>query len=550
MLVCVVLSGLIVLGVTHGAGIIDRLSPASCEKGTESLRVVAAPEITSTVEAAVRRLGDQGSTCNRVELVSEDPAVTVQKGAPKALQVWIPSSRIWLDGLDPDRQIFPVHDNYLARSPLVLAAPAGVAGTPWARSDFSWTTLLGSVAGGAVRLNMGDPTRDTAGLLSFVAVQKAAAPPGTDAGVAQLRALALRSRLRDDSASTADLLRQADERGDQKALAELGFFPIIEQQLWKHNAGRSKPVPSLYASDVAVEADYPVAVAGEATATAAQRRLLASFIDSLRSPDIGDTLLAEGFRLTGFGGPTPRLGVPMGLPLNLAGPLAAVDLNVGVKAAEWSRYSPERFQVLVVIDRSGSMAAPVAVGKGRTTTKATLLRTFGAVAAQTFTEDTELGLWFFGTPTGRSPATEVAVPLGPLTSAVKGGTRRQLIGRQIAGYRPIPDSGTPLYRAVLDAVSHMQAKAKPGHRPIVVVLTDGRDGNSPYTMDRATFLKELVRDQPSVPVFSIGIGETADMDTLRAAAEATDGRAEAALNPKDLAAAMARIFLAAVAGGN
>ncbi|WCN78628.1 substrate-binding domain-containing protein [Micromonospora sp. LH3U1] len=549
VLTSIVVAGLVVAATTNYAGIIDKLSPgSSCGKGAESLRVVVAPEILPTVAAAVGKTGD---ACSRVDLVGEDSAITAQKGAPGAPQVWIPSSHLWLDSVDPDRRVYPIHDDYLARSPLILAVPAGVAGTPWARSGFSWATLLSGVVGGKATFSMGDPSRDLAGLLSFVAVQAAAASPGTDAGVAQLRALALRSRLLDADASAGELLRESAEKlGDRKALAELGMFPVIEQQLWMHNDGRDQPVQSLYASDIAVEADYPVAVAHQATATAVQRRLLTQFIGDLRSVETSNALVAAGFRLTGFGGPSPRVGVPKGLPLKIADPTPVADVSLGVKAAEWSRYQPQRFQVLVVIDRSGSMAAPVVVGPGRTETKATLLRSFGAVAAQTFTNDTELGLWFFGTPTANSPSTEVVVPLGPVTGTVKGETRRQAIGRKIAAYTPIPNSGTPLYKAVLEAVSYMQTKIKPDRRPIVVVLTDGRDGNSPYAKDKAKFLNQLAQNQPSVPVFSIGIGESADLDTLRAVAETTDGRAEAAQNPKDLAAAMANIFLAAASGAN
>ncbi|MEU1399442.1 substrate-binding domain-containing protein [Micromonospora zamorensis] len=527
----------------------DKLSPgSSCGKGAESLRVVVAPEIVPAVAAAVGKMGD---VCGAVDIVGEDPAITAQQGAPEGLQVWIPSSRIWLDSVDPERRIYPIHDDSLARSPVVLAAPAGVAGSPWARSGFSWATLLSGVVGGSVKLSMGDPTRDTAGLLSFVAVQAAAAVPGTEPGVAKLRALALRSRLLDADASAGELLRVAAEQsGDQKALADLGMFLVLEQQLWKHNDGRDNPVQNLYATDIAVEADYPVAIAGQSTATAVQRRLLTQFIGSLRSVDTSNALVAAGFRLTGFGGPSPRVGVPKGLPLKIAEPTAVADVSLGLEAAEWSRYLPERFQVLVVVDRSGSMAAPVVVGPGRTETKATLLRSFGAVAAQTFTNDTELGLWFFGTPTAKSKSTEVVVPLGPITGTVKSETRREAVGRKIAAYTPIPDGGTPLYKAVLDAVEYMQTKIRPDRRAIVVVLTDGRDGNSPQAMDKAQFLKQLTQSQPPVPVFSIGIGESADLDTLRAVAETTGGRAEAAQNPKDLAAAMAKIFLAAAGAGD
>jgi Ca-activated chloride channel family protein len=83
---------------------------------------------------------------------------------------------------------------------------------------------------------------------------------------------------------------------------------------------------------------------------------------------------------------------------------------------------------------------------------------------------------------------------------------------------------------------------------IVVVLTDGRDEDSPFAMTKAQFLQKLgaLRDPARpVPVFGIGYGADADMATLTDMAKLTGGSAAASNDPADLASAMAKIFLAA-----
>ncbi|MFC7712411.1 substrate-binding domain-containing protein [Micromonospora lupini] len=543
------LAGVTAAVSANHAGIIGGLPfGLSCTAKPEFLRVVVAPDIAPVVAAAIEDVNSGGSACDRVQLVVEESAVTAQKSLPQGLQVWIPSSSRWLDGADPDRRAYPIHDESLAHSPVILAVPGKVEATPWARSGFSWETLLANVTGKPVKVSMPDPSRDTVGLLSFLAVQAAVAAPGTDAGVAQLRALALRGRLYDASTSATTLLSRVSGRSQgAEAPGDLGVFPVLEQQLWRyqHDVGHAE-VQSLYPTGITVEANYPVAVAAQSSATVAQRRLLTRFIGELRSVETSNALLAAGFRPNGYGGPSSLRSVPPGLPVRIAEPTAISlpDLDLRQAVTEWSRYQPKLFQVLVIIDRSGSMAAPVDVGRGRIETRASLLRSFGAVAAQTFTDDTDLGLWFFGTPAPGSSPTEAAVPVGPLTGVVGGESRRALFERKIATYTPAAKSETPLYKALLDATNYMRPKARPDRRTILVVLTDGRDDDSTYAIDKKSLIAQLRQGKPQVPVFSIGVGAGADMETLRSVAAATGGQAEAAQDPKDLASAMARIFLA------
>jgi hypothetical protein len=101
---------------------------------------------------------------------------------------------------------------------------------------------------------------------------------------------------------------------------------------------------------------------------------------------------------------------------------------------------------------------------------------------------------------------------------------------------------------VLDGVAEMRAKVSPGTVTLVVVLTDGEDGESTFKMTQAQFMAELAAKQDPkrpVPVLALGYGPDVDMKALTAMSEATGGKAFPATDPADLSSAMAKAFLAA-----
>jgi hypothetical protein len=194
------------------------------------------------------------------------------------------------------------------------------------------------------------------------------------------------------------------------------------------------------------------------------------------------------------------------------------------------------------------MNEPVRDRSGKLTTKAELLRLAGVQAAQLFGEDTSLGMWLFATPSATSPPYTVAVPFGPIDDPVNGVPRRQVMRTAAETYKAYPAAGTPLFETVLRGVADMRQRFKSGAVSLVVVLTDGRDEDSPFAMSQQQFLERLGagRDPARpVPVFAIGYGANADLGVLNEMAKATGGRAVASNDPSDLASAMAKIFLAA-----
>ncbi len=499
--------------------------PSTPQCPPAELRVVVAPEIAPVVRDAARTIGPPRSVCGPVEIVEEEPWITAT--ARQRPDVWIPSSSAWLR-MGTAGGAYTVTGPPLARSPLVLAAPPAVAGVLADDGRTSWARLTEGLTGGRVAAaTMPDAQRSTVGMLSVYAVNAAMARTTPDSGVAQLRALTLRSRVRDATADPASLLRKvAGEWNTTSVVTDVGVFPVTEQQLTAYQrGGHTVRLEGAYPADGMIEADYPYAVA-----KAGDARELAG---RLRSA-IGRAALTDaGFRTD----PTPgALAVPA-----KPDPLLAT-------ARTWAGYRSLTSQVLLLIDSSGSMNDPIKDAAGRTTTRAGLLRRSGRSAVQLFDDDTSIGMWFFGAPAPAAPPHTEAVPFGPITAQLGGKPRRDALAAAMAGYRAPKVSGTPLYQSVLDATAEMQTRVRPGTVSLVVVLTDGVDGESRFAMPQPQFLSRLrAQHDPArpVPVIAVGYGPDADMTALTAMASATGGRAIAARDPADLASAMAKAFLTA-----
>jgi hypothetical protein len=492
-----------------------------------SVHVAAAPEITPVIEEAARKLIPAGAVCGPVTVTAQEPAAVA--AAAKQPDVWIPSSSAWIKMA---AKAYTTKGHPIAYSPIVIAGPSPIAGQFIKDGKTSWAALTAGAASHQLPVSMADPQQNTVGLLSVYAEHVAMGRTTPDAGIAQLRALTLRSRLEDSAADPARKLAQlSTETSVSDAAYEAGIFPVTEQQLGTYQQSRH-PVSLTGAPPVdgLVEADYPFATVKKAKADARTK-----VINKLRAAITEAAMTKAGFRTAPVEG---------ALPL----PDKADDL-LG-PARQWVQYRTLNFQTLLLIDTSGSMNLPVKDKAGHTTTKAALLRQSGATAAQLFGEDTSLGLWLFGTPTLTSPAHQEVIPLGPLASPLgdNGKTRRDALTAAMGQYKAVNNAGTPLYQTVLDGETAMRQASKPGTVTLVIVLTDGDDGESKYAMSQATFLKKLAaqRDpQRPVPIIGVGYGPTADMKALTAMAQATGGQAISATDPANLASAMAQAFLAA-----
>ncbi|GIE96849.1 substrate-binding domain-containing protein [Paractinoplanes rishiriensis] len=490
------------------------------------LRVIAAPEIAPVVQAAARTVNG-GTDCGPIAVIAQEPDATAT--ASQQPDVWIPSSSSWLRiALVGGSTAYQVEDEPLARSPIVLAAPAEVAGHFAKGDQTSWIDLMAGVASRRVpAMTMPDPLHTSVGMLAVYAIHTAMAKSTPDAGIAQLRALTLRSRLKDVSANPAALLEKVAGQTDATAVAnDVGVFPITEQQLTTYQrAGNAVRLTGSFPADGLIEADYPYAVS-----TSTAHRDLA---DRLRAAITAPLLTDAGFR-------------PYAMSRTIAVPERSDKLLA--PALQWAQYRSMEFQVLLLIDASSSMNIKATDKTGKATTKAGLLRRSGLDAARLFGDETSIGMWLFGTPAADSPAHTEAVPFGPITAQLGAKSRRDTLATAIGEYQAPTLAGTPLFQTILDAQAAMRPRVKPQTITLVIVLSDGTDGESKYAMPKKTFLDRLKKQQDPkrpVPIIAVGFGPDADMTTLTDMAKATDGKAIAAKDPADLASAMAKAFLAA-----
>ncbi|MEV6341887.1 substrate-binding and VWA domain-containing protein [Actinoplanes sp. NPDC051851] len=485
---------------------------------TVRLRVVVAPEIAAVVQAAATSVNG-GSSCGPIQVTAEEPGTTESGLKQKSPDVWIPSSSLWVSIAAVDGYTFRTDGAPLAHSPIVLAGPEAVMTGIAKKGKTSWAVLVSAAATQKLTtISMADPLHDSVGMLSVYAIHQAMNRTTADDGIAQLQALALRSRLTDATADPAKLLDAAAE-GNQ----DVGVFPVTEQQLTAYQkAGHVVTLSGAVPADGAVGADYPYAMGENA--------------DTALAEDLREAISDEGLTEAGF-----RTSAQSGA---LATPSTPDD--VLTMSLQWSSYRAEKAQVLLLIDGSGSMNQAIKAKGGRYTTKAALLRKTGASASSVFGEDTSIGLWYFATPSASSPAYTEALSYGPINGKVGTQTRREALATQIGRYTAVDDAGTPLYQTVLDGEDAMRAESRTGTVTLVVVLTDGQDHGSRFAMSNADFLAKLNAGQDSsrpVPIIAVGYGADADMDALTSMAKATGGAAVAATDPADVASAMAKAFL-------
>ena len=161
--------------------------------------------------------------------------------------------------------------------------------------------------------------------------------------------------------------------------------------------------------------------------------------------------------------------------------------------------------VALAMDISGSMADADKIAQAQAAAKnfVSQIRTRDRVALVAFND-------------------EVTVPQS-LTSD------RRLLGRGIDGLQV--GGNTRLYDALAQSVS--QLALAPGGSRAVVVLTDGADTGSSWTLDDA--LAQAVRD--GIPMYTIGLGPDVQSEILQRLAASTGGRYYEAPTGQDLAQA-------------
>jgi Ca-activated chloride channel family protein len=461
--------------------------------------------------------------------------------------VWTPAATSWLGILQQDlytkdvTSFLPADAPSLMQSPLVLAMPRPMAlALGWPNAPVGWADLLklaqdpqgwgryGHPEWGRFRLGKTSPVQSTSGLHALVATYYAATGLSADLTAANVQDPKVADFVRgveasvlhygDTVSSFFDGLRASDAKG--AAMSYVSAIATEEKQVLDYNAARpSTPLVAVYPKGGTMVADHPYAILSAPWVTNSQRAAAKGFLTWLQAPQQQQRFLAAGFR-DSTGHAAPNLGldngiVPAGPALVLKPPAPAV-LDLVRKSWDSVR---KRARILLVLDISGSMDGD----------KLNQVKAAGAATLDVLSPNDELGLWTF------SDQIYKLVPIGPV------GPNHSELARHIAVLEA--GGGTALYRATSDAVQEVLNDWDPTRINAVVLLTDGQNSD-PNDSDLNVLLRSLeARPAAStVPVFTIGYGQDADLGTLARISQASNGRSYNAPDPAHIGSVFADVI--------
>jgi len=300
------------------------------------------------------------------------------------------------------------------------------------------------------------------------------------------------------------------------------------------------PLVAIYPKEGTLFSDSPFITVDAPWVNAKQKQAAAKFEQFVQQPGNQRRVLKFGFRpgnpKVAIGSPiTPKYGVDPNQPqtrLELPAPPVLVAL-----IDRWGQ-NRKSARVLIVIDVSGSMGEP-ASGEGGPS-KLDLVKKAAVAALDQFKDDDDVGLWIFSTGISPTEPTDYLelVPIAPI------GPQRQQLASKISDL--IPTQATPLYTVTKAADDQLVQTFDAQRINAVLLLTDGKNEDN-RNDDLNGLLKTLrARNEGQVAnpvrVFPIAYGQDADLATLKRIAEATNGAAYDAADPKSIN----KVFLAVV----
>jgi Ca-activated chloride channel family protein len=563
-------------GGSGGSG--DRADGSGGRTGCTALRVTASSEkaallttIASDYNGANRTVD---GTCVDVQVTSKASGGALaalargwneQVDGPRP-DVWTPASRSWSvllqqrTAAQDKGDLVPDDTPSIAQTPLVIAMPKPMAeALGWPDKPLGWADVLalsrdpkgwggkGHAEWGQFKLGKTNPEFSTSGLNATIGAYFAATGRSSDLSakdVADPKVVAYVKAIEssvvhygDTTLTFLENLYQAAEAG--RPLTYISAVTVEEKSVWDYNQGnpsgdpstlgqRGKPrVPlvAVYPKEGTLVSDNPYVVLSAEWVDAAKKKAAADFLAFVRQGDQQKRFTDAAFR--DFNGkPGAALTRDNGtLPdkrLSIIDPPAPAVLDQVARSWESLR---KRARVLLVLDTSGSMGAPVPSGGG---TKLDLAKQAAVQATSQLAPDDELGLWTFSTPdAGETTPYRELVPTGSVKSVLP--TYRQKVDALVA------DGGTALYTTTRDAVRQVQGSFDRTRINAVVLLTDGKNE---YPADDN--LDRLLTDvggedtETSVRVFPIAYGTAADLGILKQIATASRAAAYDASDPASI----------------
>jgi len=506
------------------------LSPTPPCIGALPLRVDASPSIAAPVAAIARSWTathpSAGGRCVQITVKGFESATEERRLAstPAAdTTLWIPDSSLWAQRLAADEAEVAGNTvrvdlgSPIATSPLVLVAAPAVAAR---LRDVAWS----GVVSGTPPTTIPDPTVNTEGLLSLLAMRSAGGGRGKAMPNAQLIGVMV-------AVSHADLPNAAAGFANLTAApASAPVFTASEQQVINANkAAGSTAATALYPSEGTLSLDYPVVRPAHTDDPSALTAAAEAFEQQLRTPAAIARFAAAGLR-DGAGGPLRAAvdGVEAGKVAQLPGPDSADAFDT---MRMWSAASQDS-RLLAVIDVSGSMTDRTANGQ----TKIQIVAGAVQAAQGFFPVSGVIGLWAFST--NQTPTTDWVqlVPLGPLNAKVGNVTRRQAILAAAASMPRRVRGNTALYDTTLAAFELVRNTYDPSKVNSVVLFTDGRniDPGGLTLGQLLAALRSQVDPARPVPIITIGTGADIDVPALQAISAATGGKTYVVKDPRDI----------------
>lgn len=477
--------------------------------------------------------------------------------------VWSPASSSWpvlveqwrADADKPN--IVPKGSQSLVKTPLVIAMPRPMAeALGWPDNQIGWSDLAelsenpkgwgahGHPEWGKFKLGKTNPNFSTSGLNATIAAYFAATGVSSDLTIKQVEAKSTeqfvqkleKSVVHYGDTTLTFLENMAREAEQGKGLTYVSAVTVEEKSVLDFNEGNptgnpatagQKPKPTVplaavYPKDGTLLSDNPWLVLDVDWVSDAKKQAAGDLLSWLLEPAQQERFTQAGFR-SSDGQPGDVLNQENGLlpqgPSNVLSPPAPPVL--AKLQQNWDNLR-KRARVLLVMDVSGSMGQPVP-SAGRS--KLALAQDGAINTLDGLASDDEVGLWIFSTELG--PKDE---PYRDLVPIQNGSVAIPKMKQDIAAL--VADGGTGLYATLRVAQADMLKNLLTDRINAIVLLSDGKN-EYPADTDLSSLLAQLSGESvdTSVRVFTIGYGESADIEALKAIADASRGHFYDAADP-------------------
>ena len=306
--------------------------------------------------------------------------------------------------------------------------------------------------------------------------------------------------------STGFFAERMFERGPSYLSAAVLYENLIVAQESKRLSGESSQIPvvAIYPKEGTFWSNHPYAVLNAPWVTPEQKEAAEAFEAYLLDTPQQLKSLELGFRPAD---PSISLASPLdarhGMDIHQPKTILEVPSAAVIDGIQTLWHETKKpVDLIVVMDISGSMR-----GDKITTARASLMQ-----FVEKLDNRDRLQIILFSTDIS------TLTPLTPL------GEKRQQVLDSVAGI--FEQGDTRLYDATLTAYQTLLENGDPDHIRSIVVLTDGQDTLSSYTLDEVMNQINASSGEGgnAIKVFTIAFGDNADKDVLIRLAEPTGGK--------------------------